>query len=547
LSSYGLEAPQPVFPEPNTLAEAIRQLPEGNQWAIQRFDCTDNGLTIARALRAGTAVALSDGSYKDQFGTSAMIIEAENSSHNIIAVNVVPGNAEDQGSFRSELSGIFGLVIMVNVICKVHNITYGAIECGCDGQVVLNKLSNLENAIDLNGKQFDLLSATRSALLASPVNWSFRHVKGHQDEDLEAVLDRWAILNIQMDNLAKAYWQEQAPKPQPDLQLLEGEYWPVFLNGRKTQSSLCTTIYEDIYRKKLSIHWHKHDRMTPDQFRLVNWEACEQAMRRLKISRRHWVAKHTEGMCGVNKWLFKWKDRDTDECPRCSLPEDARHVWQCLAENTHPIRAAGMERLDNWMQSSLTSPDIRLVINTRLQQLFRQLPLAPFPSLSNDLQQALNVQDDIGWENFFEGCIAQEWEAIQSTHYQWCKSRKSSRRWTVSLIQKLWDISWDLWEHRIGIVHSKENETTLHNMAFVDREIRQQFVRGSSRLHQRDHHLFQGSVHDILDSSILHRRKWLNRVETARARAERRLTRTYSAERQVLRAWLQGSTPLDDP
>jgi hypothetical protein len=84
-------------------------------------------------------------------------------------------------------------------------------------------------------------------------------------------------------------------------------------------------------------------------------------------------------------------------------------------------------------------------------------------------------------------------------------------------------------------------------MALVDREIRQQFVRGSSRLHQRDHHLFQGSVHDILDSSILHRRKWLNRVETAQARAERRLTTTYSAERQALRAWLQGPTPLDEP
>jgi hypothetical protein len=134
--------------------------------------------------------------------------------------------------------------------------------------------------------------------------------------------------------------------------------------------------------KKLSIHWHKHDQMTPDQFRLINWEACEQAMPCLKISRRHWVAKHTEGMCGVNKWLFKWKDRDTDECPRCSLPEDARHVCQCLAGNTHPIRAAGMVQLDNWMQSSLTSPDIRLVINTRLQQLFHRLPRAPFPTLS---------------------------------------------------------------------------------------------------------------------------------------------------------------------
>ena len=59
------------------------------------------------------------------------------------------------------------------------------------------------------GQHFDLLSATRAPLQASPIQWKFRHVKGHQDEDPEAVLDHWAFLNIQMDNLAKSYWQEQ--------------------------------------------------------------------------------------------------------------------------------------------------------------------------------------------------------------------------------------------------------------------------------------------------------------------------------------------------
>jgi hypothetical protein len=120
------------------LEDAIENLPPGSRWAVSRFDATDNGSRIAQAIRDGKAIALSDGSFKDGFGTSALVIEAEDSDDNIIAVDVVPGNTDDQGSYRSELAGIFGQVIMVDTICKVHGITQGAIECGCDGEGAIN-------------------------------------------------------------------------------------------------------------------------------------------------------------------------------------------------------------------------------------------------------------------------------------------------------------------------------------------------------------------------------------------------------------------------
>jgi hypothetical protein len=173
LSSYGLDAPVSAVSAPATLEEAIAQLPPSSQWAVRRFDSTDNGLHVARAIQAGTAIALSDGSFKDQLGTSALIIEAEDSTHNIIAVNVVPGNPADQGSYRSELAGLYGQIVLVNVICSLHQITTGSIECGCDGKVALDKLSDPDEEADTAGQQFDLLSATRAALRASPIQWTF--------------------------------------------------------------------------------------------------------------------------------------------------------------------------------------------------------------------------------------------------------------------------------------------------------------------------------------------------------------------------------------
>ena len=106
---------------------------------------------------------------------------------------------------------------------------------------------------------------------------------------------------------------------------------------------------------------------------------------------------------------------------------------------------------------------------------------------------------------------------------------------------KLWDVAWDLWEHRNGIVHAKENAAILHNMAETDGEIRAQYLRGPHGLAQRDHSLFSGPIEDIMLASILYCQKWLKRVETARDRAVRRQITTYSRERQALSTWLQGT------
>jgi hypothetical protein len=150
------------------------------------MQATDNGERIAQAIRHGTAIALSDGSYKDGFGTSALIIEAEDDHHNIIAANVVTGDPSAQNSYCSELASIFGQITLVNTICRLHSITQASTD----------------------GSQFDLLSATRVALQESPITWSFCHVKGHQNADPDTTLDPWALLNVDMDSLAKMYWLE---------------------------------------------------------------------------------------------------------------------------------------------------------------------------------------------------------------------------------------------------------------------------------------------------------------------------------------------------
>jgi hypothetical protein len=96
---------------------------------------------------------------------------------------------------------------MVMTLCKVHSIFEGTICMGCDGEIALNHVFG-EGAgydADVGAADYDMISAIWMAM----VQWTYCHVKGHQDDDRNKLLDWWAHLNVEMDNLAKAFWADQ--------------------------------------------------------------------------------------------------------------------------------------------------------------------------------------------------------------------------------------------------------------------------------------------------------------------------------------------------
>ena len=77
------------------------------------------------------------------------------------------------------------------------------------------------------------------------------------------------------------------------------------------------------------------------------------------------------------------------------------------------------------------------------------------------------AQDRIGWHHFLEGSLSPLWQQVQHDYLLFIGSRRSSLRWVSALICKLWDVAWDQWEHRNGILHETENEVTEHQLENV--------------------------------------------------------------------------------
>ena len=75
-------------------------------------------------------MAVSNGSFKEGFGTAAFTILEETLARRLVMTNVMPGWKEDINSYRSKLGGLYGVIATVEQVVQHYNITNREIEVG---------------------------------------------------------------------------------------------------------------------------------------------------------------------------------------------------------------------------------------------------------------------------------------------------------------------------------------------------------------------------------------------------------------------------------
>lgn len=160
---------------------------------------------------------------------------------------------------------------------------------------------------------------------------------GHQDDDGVEELDHWATLNIEMDSLAKIYWNDMCDNQMANIPIAE-EYWMVRIDGEKVSLKLDEHIRDHILGKEQCDRWERKGWPARESISRVNWKACEKAMKSLDIGRRLWIAKHVLGHVGVSTKMVQWKMRESAACPWCGAEEDSRHVWMCHSPDARFMR-----------------------------------------------------------------------------------------------------------------------------------------------------------------------------------------------------------------
>jgi hypothetical protein len=80
----------------------------------------------------------------------------------------------------------------------------------------------------------------------------------------------------------------------------------------------------------------------------------------------------------------------------------------------------------------------------------------------------------------------------------------------AALIKKLWTASWDMWEHRNGILHNTPNTVTELREDLVDHSVKNIYHMATSTLcHTKDNFLITASLSKLLSRAMAYTETWL--------------------------------------
>jgi len=179
------------------------------EWGIQ-IQLEGQEESVLEAIRRGVAVAVSDGSFQNQAGVAAWMIESETKANRIVGRGRTPGSAEDQSAYHSELFGLWGILHTLTLLTEKYQLHDGRITIACNGLSAL-KQAQCNHPTEPTLAHYELIGAIQTLKSKLTISLNFEHVRGHQDDGVTMVLMRQAWMNIEMDELAKKTIDPGAP------------------------------------------------------------------------------------------------------------------------------------------------------------------------------------------------------------------------------------------------------------------------------------------------------------------------------------------------
>ena len=515
---------RPQSVPPSSLSDRLAALPSSAHWAVKRCLFQGSLITLADAIQQGTAVAVSDGSYKLRLGTSGYIITTPDISSHIPGINRVPGPLKEGDSYRCELAGTYGILLVGNAIATHYAISQGRCIIACDNDAAIRVCQ--PGFIPEPGEDsYDLVNAIYHLLKSSPIEWIATHVDGHKDR-VSSNLSLLEQLNVRMDTLAKAYWQFLARQHSTwtdDYSIpIHEEGWQLWNGSNKVRDASQPTLYSIIQDPITVNYWVRHNRISSESAHLIDWKSNGNAFRAMKLGKRRRVSKHASKDCGVGTTLVNWKLQDDDACPRCGHSETTEHVIRCPKADEQ--WTTELSSLQSKLTAIDTDPEIQSCFVDSLHAWRHGLAMPHMQAAHNPLlHQAFQEQCSIGWFQFIEGLLSTKWKEAQAIHYSSIDTRRTSQYWCRRTIQLLHTLTDNLWHHRNEVKHVTDQPRQKRMRRLLDQEIVQEFAIGPTDLPQGDAtHLFNRNIVTLLQSTTNYKQAWLYQTAQARQRHQRK-------------------------
>ena len=502
--------------------DEITTSPPSVDWFMNYISHSSSTGQLLSSLQNGTAVAVSDGSYypDTQIGSCGWIIASTNGGEWIQGGGIIPGDKKDQCSHRSELGGQVGIASFLHslLLPPSTNPPLTHITTICDGLSALNQVGLPTHFIKVKHKHADLVSLITSLWEHSGYSHTKEHIKAHQD-DFYGPLTLKASLNCKMDGLAKyiAMAQISSPHRHPSFTPTTLGFGTVTCHGHWISSKMQRNLYHNIVQKDLINKIAGYLKVNVCFFKdWTNWQALNTARKECSHKMRIFITKWVSGDTATGTVMVHRQQRLSSNCPLCAHPtEDTTHVLQCPSPSSSSLRSRLLAEFKCYMMSVDTHPDIINFFVSGIRSWTSSTQFIIGSGVTPSLQRAFKIQLKIGWEGLLFGLLAAPITSCQHVYYKSLGYRKSGMRWSVNIINKLWNFVFQLWHNRNTLLHQSSAITSLSGGEHLRAAIVLEHTLGLKDLPSVYLPYFS-SLTQLLHKSIKHQKLWFLVVQSGR-------------------------------
>ena len=502
---------------------------------------------IASDIRQGSARLVSDGSYfpKTNIAAFQLRLESQNKETHIECAQYIPGMWKDNNAYRAEIAGILAALLLLEGICKTQHIDEGMMKIGCDCLGATRKAYNQDWVVNTSDDHYDIMARIHESRDKIPVQIISHYVRAHADDRGVPFheMDRYTQLNVLCDWGAKDLAIIAPPEDRPTNVHLNR--WCIELGGIQIINDIESHISKAIHDSDLKQYWADKHFLPALGQPFVDWEALSKATKSAGRLRVQNITKLFSENCATGVVMVTRGKRDTDKCVMCGEPEETvRHCLRCQDARSKKRWERSIRSLGTWLDSVHTNP---LLTSTILEFLRKWHIRQVLDHIPPRFEELFEEQYTIGWQSFLFGFISSQWQLIQQRHYAMIGSRRTGLRWASLLIQKLWEVSWDQWNHRNGILHGRGNRLDEYeHMDEVDQEIRVEFARGRPNPCPRHYrqHFDAPSIGPIMALPNFQRRAWLETAQMIRKKVQDIDFDGLAPSRRIMHRFLRTCTRL---
>ena len=491
--------PRPLSqPRPSeflTFRDFVLSQEEWKQRMIGTTDLTDENIAlIAHHIHYGTIEIVSDAGVRNRYGAHAfLIVDTRYPDRPVKSAGPVDADPVTLSSFRAELSGILGALILIDLILEWFCLGRAGpitITIVCDN---ISALERIDTPFDRGIRyrlipEYDLINELHDTLDRLYATAETKHVKGHQDDKQPPQsLSIDAQRNVDCDKRAGLFLDAPPLGLHPRQ---EAPFLPSSKAALRINNVLSTTHMEDSIRMTINGEALKNRLMernnwTIDTLGYIDWDSHGSALSAMPTSDQVRLVKFLNDWLPTQKRNHRYGYAQSPNCPICStVIEEQSHVISCPHPHFKSNLTLQIQQAKSFLKSYRPFPQFWNIVSSCV---CHAIGLGPTPSI--DLQDddlgilirvAIDQQTAIGWEHFLRGRIASAWGDAQDQfyreYYQFHRDEKrpkyhSRAPFMVRLVKATFRIFLGIWSQRNAILHDtisgakhEETLTTIHRI-----------------------------------------------------------------------------------